>query len=52
MAAMAKDLAAHVCKPNTSIHESSEASFLEKYIMPAVRRVLLENSDEDIVYSM
>ncbi|KAI8082268.1 hypothetical protein BDF21DRAFT_361310, partial [Thamnidium elegans] len=49
---MVKDLASYVCKHNVSIPMSSEASFSEKYIMPAVRRILLENADKNIVYSL
>ncbi|KAG2234470.1 hypothetical protein INT48_004849, partial [Thamnidium elegans] len=52
MTIMVKDLASYVCKHNVSIPMSSEASFSEKYIMPAVRRILLENADKNIVYSL
>lgn len=30
----------------------SEASFSEKYIMPAIRKIILENTPDNIVYSL
>ncbi|OAD00025.1 hypothetical protein MUCCIDRAFT_156952 [Mucor lusitanicus CBS 277.49] len=35
-----------------SIVESSEATFAEKYLMPIFRRVLLENTKQEIIYAM
>ncbi|ORE18491.1 hypothetical protein BCV71DRAFT_179465, partial [Rhizopus microsporus] len=47
-----KDLALHVHQYSTSVSGASGASFTEKYIMPAIRRVLLKNTNENIVYVM
>lgn len=35
-----------------SIAKSSEATFAEKYLMPIIRRVLLKNTQEKIIYAM
>lgn len=49
---MIKDLALHIHQYSTSVIGASGASFAERYIMPAIRRVLLKNTNENIVYAM
>ncbi|OAD00026.1 hypothetical protein MUCCIDRAFT_156953 [Mucor lusitanicus CBS 277.49] len=35
-----------------SIVQSSEVTFAEKYLMPIIRRVLLENTKQEMIYAM
>ncbi|KAG2211172.1 hypothetical protein INT47_006291 [Mucor saturninus] len=49
---MVKDLIKHETQFRASVANSSEASFTEKYLMPAIRRVLLEKSSKNILYAL
>lgn len=52
MTTMVKDIAKYMLSTGARIAESSEASFAEKYVMPAVRRVVLENTSDQVVYAL
>ncbi|KAG1054755.1 hypothetical protein G6F46_006305 [Rhizopus delemar] len=49
---MVKGLARHESQFRACIADVSEASFTEKHMMPAIRRVLLQDESKDIVYAM
>lgn len=49
---MVKDIAKNMLSSSARIAGSSEASFSEKYVMPAIRRVILENTSDNIVYAL
>lgn len=50
--AIIKDVSMQLKQNRASIVESSEATFAEKYLMPIFRRVLLENTKQEIIYAM
>ncbi|EIE76288.1 hypothetical protein RO3G_00992 [Rhizopus delemar RA 99-880] len=52
MMSMVKGLARHESQFRACIADVSEASFTEKHMMPAIRRVLLQDESKDIVYAM
>ncbi|ORE01295.1 hypothetical protein BCV72DRAFT_339521 [Rhizopus microsporus var. microsporus] len=47
-----KDLAEQLINNKAKINQASEASFMDKHLMPEIRRVLLNNASDDIVYAM
>jgi patatin-like phospholipase/acyl hydrolase len=47
---MIKDLVKHEIQYRISIPSTSEATFSEKFIMPALRRVLLQDTTDDLIY--
>ncbi|KAG1041008.1 hypothetical protein G6F43_012186 [Rhizopus delemar] len=50
--AIIKGVVMQLKQNRASIAKSSEATFAEKYLMPIIRRVLLENTQENIIYAM
>jgi hypothetical protein len=49
---MIKDLVTQTVSDKVSISQSSEATFTDKYLMPSIRRVLLSNTGDDVIYAM
>ncbi|KAG1244331.1 hypothetical protein G6F63_015227 [Rhizopus arrhizus] len=49
---MIKDLVRHEKQHRATISNSSEATFTEKYLASAIRRVLLKDTSEDLSYAM
>ncbi|KAG0921484.1 hypothetical protein G6F57_021907 [Rhizopus arrhizus] len=52
MMSMVKDLVRHEKQNRATISNSSEATFTEKYLASAIRRVLLKDAGEDLLYAM
>lgn len=52
LSAMIKDLADQLINNKVKVNQSSEMSFMDKYLIPAIRRVLLNNAAEEVIYSM
>lgn len=50
--AIIKDVVMQLKQNRASIAESSEATFAERYFMPIIRRVLLKNTQEEVIYAM
>ncbi|KAG1488552.1 hypothetical protein G6F45_012179 [Rhizopus arrhizus] len=50
--AIIKGVVMQLKQNRASIAKSSEATFAEKYLMPIIRRVLLKNTQEKIIYAM
>ncbi|CEG71062.1 hypothetical protein RMATCC62417_06854 [Rhizopus microsporus] len=49
---MIKDLADQAINDKAKINQRSETSFMDKHLMPVIRRVLLNNAAEEMIYSM
>jgi len=49
---MVKDLVRYEKQYRACISNSSEATFTEKYLASAIRRVLLKDAGEDLLYAM
>lgn len=49
---MVKYLVRHQSQSHARVPDASEASFTEKYLMPVIRRVLLQSASKDIIYAM
>ncbi|KAG0820448.1 hypothetical protein G6F16_012642 [Rhizopus arrhizus] len=52
MMSMVKDLVRHEKQNRATISNSSEATFTEKYLASAIRRVLLKDASQDLLYAM
>ncbi|KAI8063357.1 uncharacterized protein B0P05DRAFT_623423 [Gilbertella persicaria] len=52
MMSMVKDLAEYESRFRACIAYNSEASFTEKHIMPAIRRLLLQDETDDLCYAI
>ncbi|RCH99849.1 hypothetical protein CU097_015641, partial [Rhizopus azygosporus] len=52
LSAMIKDLADQLINNKVKVNQSSEMSFMDKYLIPAIRRVLLNNAAEEVIYSI
>lgn len=52
MMGMIKDLVRYEKQHRACISNSSEATFIEKYLASAIRRVLLKDASEDLSYAM
>ncbi|KAF1800801.1 hypothetical protein FB192DRAFT_1428943 [Mucor lusitanicus] len=50
--AIIKDVSMQLKQNRASIVQSSEVTFAEKYLMPIIRRVLLENTKQEMIYAM
>ncbi|ORE21944.1 hypothetical protein BCV71DRAFT_241350 [Rhizopus microsporus] len=48
LSAMIKDLADQLINNKVKVNQSSEMSFMDKYLIPAIRRVLLNNAAEEV----
>lgn len=49
---MVKGLVRHESQFRACIADASEISFTEKHMMPAIRRVLLQDGSKDVIYAM
>ncbi|KAI9254795.1 hypothetical protein BY458DRAFT_461973 [Sporodiniella umbellata] len=52
MMSMVKCLVRHEAQFIANIADCSEASFMDRYLMPAIRRVLLQDVGKDILYAL
>jgi hypothetical protein len=52
MMSMVKDLVRYEKQHRACISNSSEATFTEKYLASAIRRVLLKDASQDLLYAM
>ncbi|KAI9264609.1 hypothetical protein EDC94DRAFT_640275, partial [Helicostylum pulchrum] len=52
MMSMVRDLAKNKKKYRASAASSSEATFTDKHLLPAIQRVLLRGASEDVTYAM
>ncbi|CAO3656036.1 unnamed protein product [Mucor fragilis] len=51
MMSMVKYLVRHELQFRASVAATSEASFAKEHLMPAIRRVLLQNASEELLYT-
>ncbi|KAI9478527.1 MAG: hypothetical protein EXX96DRAFT_484329, partial [Benjaminiella poitrasii] len=47
-----KNICMKIMGPRSHIHERSEASFLKQYLMPFIDLFVLEETDNDLIYSL
>ncbi|KAI8638381.1 hypothetical protein BD408DRAFT_477679 [Parasitella parasitica] len=52
MMSMVKDLVRHEMQHRVSVADTSEVAFIERYVISAIQRVLLEDASDDLHYAM